>query len=89
MEVAAVCAAGDTSDYLNVSFTTVRGLPYKFALASKPGSTTPDTLPEGVTLKTGNLPARGTASLTEPDAEKTAWAPMQKSANYGAGLTVD
>ncbi|MDE7338059.1 MAG: fibronectin type III domain-containing protein, partial [Bacteroidales bacterium] len=89
MEVAAVCAAGDTSDYLNVSFTTVRGLPYKFALASKPGSTTPDTLPEGVTLKTGNLPASGTASLTEPDEEKTACAPMQNSANYGAGLTVD
>ncbi|MDE6694465.1 MAG: fibronectin type III domain-containing protein, partial [Bacteroidales bacterium] len=89
MEVAAVCSAGDTSDYVNVSFTTLRGLPYKFALASKPGSTNPDTLPEGVTLKTGALPASGTASLSEPDAEKTVWAPMQKTNVYGAGLTVD
>lgn len=90
MEVAAVCASGDTSEYVNVSFATLHGLPYRFTLASKEGSSNPDTLPEGVTLKAGVLPASGTASPVEPDAEKTVWAPMQKAANvYGAGLTVD
>ena len=88
IEVAAVCAAGDTSDYVDVSFTTLRGLPYEFVLASKEGSQNPDTLPEGVTLKTGALPVGGTASLTEPDMEKTVWTPVQKGTAVYAGLEV-
>lgn len=84
VQVAAVCSR-ETSDYVDVTFTTFHGMPYEFALAS--GST---ALPEGVTLKTGVLPAAGEAVLAEPDADKTVWAPMQKATNvYGAGVTVD
>ncbi|MDE6631104.1 MAG: fibronectin type III domain-containing protein, partial [Bacteroidales bacterium] len=53
MEVAAVCA-GDTSDYVNVSFNTLHGLPYEFVA---------DDAAE-ITFKTGALPVSGTASLT-------------------------
>lgn len=85
--VSAVCSSL-TADYVDTSFTTLRGLSYEFLLASKPGSSTPDTLPAGVVLQTGVLPANGAAVLADPEAEKTVWAPMQKDGNgYGAGLT--
>ncbi|MDE7338140.1 MAG: fibronectin type III domain-containing protein, partial [Bacteroidales bacterium] len=78
MEVAAVCA-GDTSDYVNVSFNTLHGLPYEFVA---------DDAAE-ITFKTGALPVSGTASLTTPDANKSVWAPTAKGSDTYAGLEVD
>lgn len=80
MEVAAVCAPGDTSDYVSVpAFTTLRGLPYE--LVSDASS--------GITFNIGALPASGPASLTAPDAEKAVWAPKEKGTDSYLGLDVN
>ena len=78
MQVAAVCA-GDTSDYVDVSFNTLRGLPYEFFV---------DDAAE-ITFKTGELPAGGAASLTAPDGNKAVWAPTAKGSDTYAGLEVN
>ena len=78
LQVAAVCSEGDTSDYEEITFNTLHGIPYEFNV---------ETVSEDVTFKTGTLPVNGAASLTS--APKAVWAPMQKGSDYYAGLEVN